>query len=338
MNNSSESEPNDNTETEDIEVQWLPIYTAPQIEISNVYPYEFRYTGTERKIPLEIVNGYYCIMVYGRYYSVFRLVLLAFHPKCSNISMRKARCKDGNSLNYHKDNLFWSTIERNTKPCKMFMEDDKKLSDRIIRWKEVPNTNISINDIECEICKVNTLYAISTERILDGQYAIFNRRTRKMLMMKEDEDGYLYVEGTWRKALHILVAAQWVINDDPINSIIVDHIDGDKKNNTIENLRYVSWVINSRNKHKNKYDEYELTDKLPEGTKKVNSFRGDKLEGLYYNPITSCAYAWNGTFFKKLALRLSNNGNYVIYRNKMNKQKRVYFNYCELVNITDDDN
>lgn len=47
-----------------------------------------------------------------------------------------------------------------------------------------------------------------------------------------------------QQRLHRLIAMAWIPNDDPVNKIQVNHKDGDKFNNSIENLE---WVTPSQN-------------------------------------------------------------------------------------------
>ena len=51
-------------------------------------------------------------------------------------------------------------------------------------------------------------------------------------------------------SVHVLVAREWVENPD--NKRCVDHIDGNKANNHLENLRWASHSENSRNQKKHK--------------------------------------------------------------------------------------
>ena len=52
----------------------------------------------------------------------------------------------------------------------------------------------------------------------------------------------------WRVAIHRLVATAFIINPQQKNTI--DHIDGNRSNNVVENLRWVSMSENNRNRMK----------------------------------------------------------------------------------------
>ena len=60
---------------------------------------------------------------------------------------------------------------------------------------------------------------------------------------------YLYRNGKGKQVdVHRLVAGTWVAN--PLEKPCVDHIDGNRKNNNYENLRFATHTENNRNKSK----------------------------------------------------------------------------------------
>lgn len=68
-------------------------------------------------------------------------------------------------------------------------------------------------------------------------------------------DGYLSIG---QKLLHRLVATCWLEN--PNNSAHVHHIDGNKSNNNVENLEWVSPKIHNAVKHKGSHGHYVRTN------------------------------------------------------------------------------
>ncbi len=89
------------------------------------------------------------------------------------------------------------------------------------------------------------LYKINT----NGE--IYSCHYKKNLIPQEGNDGYLCIKlsnekGHVKKRIHRLIASQYILNNDNLPE--VDHIDRNKKNNSIENLRWVSRVENRRNR------------------------------------------------------------------------------------------
>lgn len=87
-------------------------------------------------------------------------------------------------------------------------------------------------------------YAISNK----GE--VINKKTKRILKSHIDKDGYYkvilsYTKPQKHKFIHRLLANAFVPNPD--NLPYVDHIDRDKKNNLLTNLRWVNRTQNNQN-------------------------------------------------------------------------------------------
>ena len=114
---------------------------------------------------------------------------------------------------------------------------------------------------------------------------------KKELMETRDSYGYLIVglnDGNKQKQYkkHRLIAEQFIPNPDNLPQI--DHIDHDRKNNRISNLRWVSASTNQYNKTSFKGVRYEFIDDIPEDAVIVdfynvrNEIREFELNKYYY--------------------------------------------------------
>ena len=71
-------------------------------------------------------------------------------------------------------------------------------------------------------------------------------------------------------------------------NIQIDHIDRNKKNNNITNLRKVSMSTNLLNRYNNREVE-----KLPVDAVKVIQYNSHKFKDTYFSPTTNCIYRYS---------------------------------------------
>jgi len=102
--------------------------------------------------------------------------------------------------------------------------------------------------------------------LVDRSGKVFYAKSRKILKTFKDRYGYWRVNVTingksYQKPVHRLIATAFIPNPD--NKPQVNHIDGNKQNNSVENLE---WVTNSENR------KHAVANKLHKHQKIVGIF------------------------------------------------------------------
>ena len=86
---------------------------------------------------------------------------------------------------------------------------------------------------------------------------------------------------------HILIAQQFIENPDPENYTVVDHINHNRSDNRVENLRWISQRMNTNNR----FDQ-ELVDDIPDEAIRVTDYSKWTFEELYF--YDDVFYTYNG--------------------------------------------
>ena len=144
-------------------------------------------------------------------------------------------------------------------------------------------------------------------------------------MIKEhiDSDGYVVCylnQRKWKK--HRLIAEQWIEKIDGKTDI--DHINRNRADNRIENLRWVCPSENTRNKSSHLCVEYEFVDELPDDTIVVEKYGKYSFENLYY--CDNIFYFYNGIQYRKLHINEDKrNGSLFVYARDIDDKRRQIF-------------
>ncbi len=97
---------------------------------------------------------------------------------------------------------------------------------------------------------------------------------------------------------HRLLANQYLDFDLNDKTREIDHIDNNRSNNSLSNLRIVSRSENMFNKGKNKGIVYEFVDDIPTDAIVVNEYSKWKFEDVYFHE--DVFYFFNGIRYRKL--------------------------------------
>ena len=149
--------------------------------------------------------------------------------------------------------------------------------------------------------------------------------------------GYKQVKLNGHKySFHRLIALQFIPNDDPINKNVVDHINRNKTDNHINNLRWCSQSENSYNRTAFHGIQYEFIDDIPDDammidyyeTKQgIRNFEEHKYyyhyvdetdEDIFYCKITNNLY-------KTLHINQDKKGNQYVYMQDVNNKRVQLF-------------
>ena len=128
---------------------------------------------------------------------------------------------------------------------------------------------------------------------------------------------------------HVLIAKQFIPN--PNNLPQVDHINHDRTDYHIENLRWITPSENQRNKSSFKGIQYEYIDTLPndyidvvtyESKNRTHEFNDKEY---YYSPSTDKFYYFNGSQYRILNINTPNDNKCVKMMDKNKRQIAVYY-------------
>ena len=179
--------------------------------------------------PVTDKRGYLNIAINNKVFKIHRLVASAFLPNPNNYNFVKHI--DGNLCNNKISNLIWVPSLSGKVNCEdlpNYSLSTKSLPNEI--WMPIPNTN-------------DKYFISSFGRVLS------KNKKNLILYPKTTKDGYLVVaivQNGKRKdyLVHRLVANTFLSNDTDKE---IDHIDGNRKNNSLSNLRFVTHTENINN-------------------------------------------------------------------------------------------
>lgn len=258
---------------------WIHIKDFPNYEISNDGKVRNTTTNHFKKAGIS-TDGFYTVDLYNggklKRINIHTLVASTFIDNPEEYKCVKH--KDDNKLNNNINNLEWTNfiskfniissdiidqIDPTTNAIIKTWSSYKQICyEYDITWDQL-NENIKKaiqlcgylwrlhpidNEIENEKWKIIKGYP--THEISNMGRAR-NLLTKYLLTLTKRPDGYISVSiGKKHIILHRFVAKTFINNPDPKNKIFVNHINGNKENNTVSNLEWVTHSENMLHAHK----------------------------------------------------------------------------------------
>ena len=161
-------------------------------------------------------------------------------------------------------------------------------------------------------------------------YEIRNRDSGRVVKRSLNGQGYWQVHLDGKSyLLHRLIAKQFVHNDDPEHKTCVDHINRDKTDYHIENLRWTTQSDNLRNKTSHKGVVYRYVDEIADDCIVINSYGNKTLQNYFYDENLDQFY-WHDVELDRYreipTLTMKNGTRYASALDSEGKYVRIYIN------------
>ena len=149
-----------------------------------------------------------------------------------------------------------------------------------------------------------------------NEYPFTIRKKSNHRVVSESDDGKGYIQVAlngkpYRK--HRLIAEQFIPNDDPLHKTEVDHINRNRSDNHIENLRWVSNSENQKNKTSHCGVEYTFVDDIDVDSIVITDYGKHKFDEYYYDQTVDKFYFWNGIKYRELHINENKKGLKFVY-------------------------
>lgn len=138
---------------------------------------------------------------------------------------------------------------------------------------------------------------------------ISNKKIIKETINKES--GYVQISLNGKsQQKHIIIAKQFIKNDDPKNKILVDHKDQNRINYNVTNLRWVTPEENNKNRTSTKGIVYEYVDSISDDAIVIDKYGEHEFENYYF--YNNVFYFNNGNKFRKLYVSENKSGSKIV--------------------------
>ena len=179
-----------------------------------------------------------------------------------------------------------------------------------------------------EQLRVNNNYEIS----IDYPHVVRKRSNGRIIKEHIENNGYLRLNLSERVNgrnvrhkyyKHRLIATQFIENPNDFD--YVDHVNRNRLDNRIDNLRWCSASDNSKNRSSTYGIQYEFFDEIDEDAVVVNDYGRHRFENYFYVPDEEMFYFYNGVKYRRLHINEKRNGSLFVNKITENKQVKVMF-------------
>ncbi|CAL6043851.1 Conserved_hypothetical protein [Hexamita inflata] len=112
------------------------------------------------------------------------------------------------------------------------------------------------------------------------------------------------------KQVHRLLALQFIQN--PMNLEQVDHINGDRLDYRLQNLRWVTRGQNIKNQNGRNGELFQFVDYLPDDVVEVEIYGQYQLQDYYWSQLENKLYFYNGARIR-IMIQRSSSSNTIIF-------------------------
>ena len=128
------------------------------------------------------------------------------------------------------------------------------------------------------------------ECVADNDYEIYSeypfpirrKGSNKVISEWIHKTGYILCKLNMNQYMkHRIIALQFIPNDEPDDKPFIDHIDRNRTNNQLTNLRWVNASENMKNKTSNFQRQYVFLDELPETAEPLEHYNNHKFDDLW---------------------------------------------------------
>ena len=154
---------------------------------------------------------------------------------------------------------------------------------------------------------INNDYEIALDHY---PYIIRKRSNHRVIKEYDNGNGYRCVTLNKKKYLvHRIVALQFLHNDDPEHKTVIDHINHDRSDNRLSNLRWCTSSENSINiSRSSSGNKFEYLDELGVNAFEVTSYNNHTFDTLYFDPEANCFYIYTGAAYREVHYSTHKNG------------------------------